>query len=106
MGLFFWRKKKKEAFKETEEIKREEALKKDEERLSKEKPKRYHVSQNKDTKSEHFKSWRVRKEDSDKTIKYFKTQKQAIDYAEDLARSQKTSIVIHKVDGSIRKQNY
>lgn len=67
---------------------------------------RYHVSQNKDEKSEHYKEWRIRKEGSDKTIKYFKTQKQAIDYAEDLAHSQGSSIVIHKVDGTLRKQDY
>ncbi len=72
----------------------------------KNKPGRYHVSQNKDDKSEFFKQWRVRKEGSDKTIKYFKTQKEAIGYAEQLADSAGSSIVIHKVDGSWRKQDY
>lgn len=67
---------------------------------------KYHVSQNKDTNSAYYKQWRVRKSGSAKTIKYFKTQKEAIEYAEDLAEKAGTSIVIHKVDGHIRKQNY
>ena len=67
---------------------------------------KYHVSQNKDDKSENFKKWRVRKEGSTKTIKFFDTQKEAIEYAEQLAESAGSSVVIHKVDGSIRKQDY
>lgn len=67
---------------------------------------KYHISQNKDDKSEFFKQWRVRKSGSDKTIKYFKTQKEAISYAKQLADNNDASIVIHKEDGSIRKQNY
>lgn len=67
---------------------------------------KYHVSQNKDKTSAYFKQWRVRKSGSQKTIKYFDTQKEAIDYAEDLAEKAGTTIVIHKLDGSIRKQNY
>lgn len=67
---------------------------------------RYHVAQNKDKKSAYFKQWRVRRSGSTKTIKYFDTQKEAIEYAEELAKKNDTSVVIHKVDGSIRKQNY
>ncbi|TVP94272.1 MAG: DUF2188 domain-containing protein [Acholeplasmatales bacterium] len=67
---------------------------------------RYHVSQNKDESSPHYKTWRVRKEGSDKTIQYFTTQKQAIEDAEKRAKKTGGSIVIHKVDGSIRKQKY
>lgn len=74
--------------------------------VSKDKPARYHVSQNKDEKSPYFKKWRVRKEGSTKTIKYFDTQKEAIEYATDLADKAKTTIVIHKLNGSIRKQDY
>lgn len=70
------------------------------------KPAKYHVSQNKDSDSPHFKRWRVRKQGSQKTIKYFDTQAEAIAFAEELAESQGSSIVIHKVDGSIRKQDY
>ena len=67
---------------------------------------KYHVSQNKDAKSNYFKQWRVRKEGSSKTIKYFNTQAEAIEFAEDLAEKNDTSVVIHKLDGSIRKQDY
>ncbi|MCU0105739.1 DUF2188 domain-containing protein [Acholeplasma vituli] len=67
---------------------------------------KYHISMNKDEKSPYFKKWRVRKEGSTKTIKYFDTQKEAIDYAQGLAEKASTSVVIHKVDGSIRKQDY
>ena len=74
--------------------------------LKAEKPKKYHVSQNKEEGTENFKKWRVRKEGSTKTIKFFDTQKEAIAYAEELAESAGSSVVIHKVDGSIRKQDY
>ncbi len=67
---------------------------------------KYHVSQNKDENSDNFKKWRVRKEGSTKTIKFFDTQKEAIEFAEQLAESAGSSVVIHKVDGSIRKQDY
>lgn len=67
---------------------------------------KYHVSQNKDEKSDNFKKWRVRKEGSTKTIKFFNTQKEAIEFAEGLAESAGSSVVIHKLDGSIRKQDY
>lgn len=70
------------------------------------KPAKYHVSQNKDPKSDNHKDWRVRKEGSEKTIKFFSTQKEAIEYAESLAVTAGSSVVIHKLDGSIRKQSY
>lgn len=70
------------------------------------KPAKYHVSQNKNPRSESYRQWRVRKEGSDKTIKYFNTQKEAIAFAESLAESLGSSIVVHKLDGSIRKQHY
>lgn len=70
------------------------------------KPQKYHVSQNKDEDTENFKKWRVRKEGSTKTIKFFDTQKEAIEFAEGLADNQGSSVVIHKLDGSIRKQDY
>jgi len=70
------------------------------------KPSKYHVSQNKDPKSDSYKKWRVRIEGSQKTIKFFDTQKEAIAHAEDLAKSAGSSVVVHKLDGTIRKQNY
>ncbi|MFA6801649.1 MAG: DUF2188 domain-containing protein, partial [Acholeplasmataceae bacterium] len=54
----------------------------------------------------HYKEWRVRKAGSTKTIKYFNTQADAIEYAKTLAENQNSSIVIHKVDGTLRKQDY
>ncbi|MFH0767114.1 MAG: DUF2188 domain-containing protein, partial [Bacillota bacterium] len=67
---------------------------------------KYHVSQNKDPRSDSYRKWRVRKEGSEKTIKFFDTQKEAIEFAGGLAITAQTSVVIHKMDGSIRKQDY
>lgn len=64
---------------------------------------RYHVSQNKDQNSPHYKRWRVRKQGSQKTIKYFNTQKEAITHAEELSKNAGSSVVIHKKTGQIRK---
>lgn len=72
----------------------------------KEKLQKYHVSQNKDADAVNYMRWRVRKDSSDKTIQYFDTQKLAIDFAQDLAAKLGTTVVIHKLDGSIRKQDY
>lgn len=69
-------------------------------------PPKYHVSQNKNPKSEHYKKWRVRLAGSDKTIKFYDTQKEAIEAAKEFAENNDGSVVIHKVDGSIRKQDY
>ena len=41
-----------------------------------------------------------------KALKLFKTQAEAIDYAETKADNQDGSISIHKVNGKMRKQNY
>ncbi len=89
-------------------LKKEEVEEKVEEKDSSKSPKipKYHVSQNKDEGTENFKKWRVRKAGSTKTIKFFDTQKEAIVFAEQLAESAGSSVVIHKVDGSIRKQDY
>lgn len=69
-------------------------------------PAKYHISQNKDENSEHYKKWRVRKQGSQKTIQYFNTQKEAIKFAESLSERAGTGLVIHKKNGEIRKQNY
>lgn len=66
----------------------------------------YHITQVKDDTSEFNKMWRVRRSGSDKVIKHFKTQKEAIDHAKKYANDNETNIVIHKVDGKIRKQKY
>lgn len=66
----------------------------------------YHISQNKNEDSEHYKEWRVRKEGSKKTIKFFRTQKEAIDFANKLIQNNDGQVVVHRVDGRIRKQGW
>lgn len=130
--MCFWRKKKKVKESEKQEVKEQSKVedkpkqevksplvKKEEKTVKKESVKqeekpvsepqqsqKYHISQNNDDKSKFYKQWRVRKSGSNKTIKFFKTQKEAIDYAKSLAKNADTDIVIHKVDGKIRKQKY
>ena len=64
----------------------------------------YHVTLDKDEDSDHYKMWRVRKERSNKTMQFFKTQAEAVDYAKNLADESGASVVIHKADGTIREQ--
>ncbi len=66
----------------------------------------YHVSQNKAPRTEKYKLWRVRLEGSDKTIKYFPTQEEAINYAKQVATNNNGQVVIHKLRGQIRKNKY
>ncbi|MFA5283396.1 MAG: DUF2188 domain-containing protein [Bacilli bacterium] len=58
----------------------------------------YHISQRKD-----LNKWQVKKNQAEKAIKLFVTQKEAIEYAEGLAKSQGGSIRVHGMDGKIRK---
>lgn len=125
--MCFWRRKKKKAEKPVVESKKEvkeqkvekevevkpqtEATEKPEVKPVETEEKKevkdiYHITLNNDKKSKYFKMWRVRKANSTKTIKYFETQLEAIKFAEDLAEKNDGSIVIHKMDGSIRKQDY
>lgn len=62
--------------------------------------KRYHISLREDEK------WQVKCEGAEKALKLFDTQKDAIAYAKSVADNQEGSIVIHKVDGKIRKTKY
>ena len=62
--------------------------------------KRYHISQRDDGK------WQVKAEGAEKALKLFDTQKEAIAYAKTVADNQEGSIIIHKVDGKIRKTKY
>ncbi len=62
---------------------------------------RYHVLYRRDDKK-----WYIKREGSDKVIRVLETQKEAIAYATIKAINQDTTIVIHKKDGKIRKQNY
>lgn len=60
----------------------------------------YHISLREDGK------WQVKRGAAEKALKLFDTQNEAIAYAKSVAENQDTSIVIHKKDGKIRKQNY
>lgn len=59
----------------------------------------YHISQRKE-----LNKWQVKKNQANKAVKLFDTQKEAIEYAEALARSQGGSIRVHGVSGKIRKK--
>jgi uncharacterized protein YdaT len=61
----------------------------------------YHVSKRKEDDM-----WQVKNAGSEKVLKLFKTQKEAIEYAKKLSDNQDGKMVIHKEDGKIRKQNY
>ena len=81
---------------DTEQTAKKETLKRD----------TYHISQNKNDESDHAKEWRIRKQGSDKTIKFFSTQKEAIGFAKNLASKNNGKVVIHKLSGAIRKKKY
>ncbi len=50
--------------------------------------------------------WIVKRENSSKIVRSLETQKEAISYATIKALTNDTTVVIHKKDGKIRKQNY
>jgi len=58
----------------------------------------YHVSQ-------HILGWQVKLAKGEKVIKTFKTQKEAIEYAKSLVKTNGGSIRVHSMKGSIRKAN-
>ena len=59
--------------------------------------KTYHIAKRADGK------WQVKLANGQVAIKLFSTQKEAIDYAEKLAKNQDGSIRVHSVKGKIRK---
>ena len=59
----------------------------------------YHISQSKSVDGQ----WQVKLAGGDKAIKIFKTQKEAIDFAKGLIRTQGGSIRIHSMKGKMRK---
>lgn len=60
----------------------------------------YHVSK----RDNDGREWKVFIQGSDKVIKLFKTQKEALDYANDLAKSNgNATVMLHGLDGKIRK---
>ena len=58
----------------------------------------YHVSKRKEDSQ-----WKVFNAGSDKVIKLFKTQAEALDYAKALAKKQDGSVMLHGLDGKLRK---
>jgi len=49
--------------------------------------------------------WSVRKSGASRASKIFDTQKEAVDYARDQAKREKSELYIHKKDGTIRQKN-
>lgn len=49
--------------------------------------------------------WSVKKGGALKATKTFKTQKEAISYARELSRSQRSELYVHKRDGTIRSKD-
>lgn len=87
-----------------EDKKEKKRLEKQKEEESNEETKelgKYHVLYRKDDNK-----WYVKREGSDKTLRVLETQAEAIAWATIKALNQDTTIVIHKRDGKIRKQNY
>lgn len=49
--------------------------------------------------------WQVKATGSDKALKLFNTQKEAIEYANQLAKNQNVSVRVHSKEGKLRKHN-
>jgi uncharacterized protein YdaT len=49
--------------------------------------------------------WSVRKSGSSRATRVFDTQKEAIEYAKDLAKKEQSEIYIHRRDGTISDKN-
>lgn len=53
----------------------------------------------------HDKKWGVKAEGSDRVTKTFDKKQDAKDYATQIAKNQKTELIIHKADGTIENKN-
>jgi len=62
-------------------------------------PKTHHVVPNPDG------GWNVRKGGSERASKHFDTQNDAIDWAREVSQNQRTELVIHRRDGTIRQKD-
>ncbi len=60
----------------------------------------YHVSKREDDKT--GREWKVFIEGSNKVIKIFKTQQEALDYALSLRKDKETAVKLHGLNGKIR----
>ncbi len=63
----------------------------------------YHVNYYEDADPSLDGKWRVVREGSQRALKYFRTQKEAIDYANVIARNQNVGVIVYRKDGQIRK---
>lgn len=50
--------------------------------------------------------WQIKKSGSNRALKRFRTQKEAIEFAKGLEETTGTAYVIHKADGKTRKKTY
>lgn len=91
--------KKPKAKVEPKEVKKTEPSK--ETAGKKEVAKNYHITQRKEDGK-----WQVKSAGSEKVIKLFDTQAEAIAYTNKMAKNQDGNITIHKKDGKIRKLKY
>jgi uncharacterized protein YdaT len=53
----------------------------------------------------HDDKWAARREHSERVSRQFDTQKDAIDYARQVARTEHLELVIHRPDGTIRDKD-
>ena len=49
--------------------------------------------------------WAVKKEGSEKVTRIYDNQSDAIEYAKEIAKNQKSELIIHGKDGKIREKN-
>ena len=92
---------KKSAAPKKEAPKKETAKKVEVKKEEKAKPTIYHVSK----RDNDGREWKVFIETSDKVIKLFKTQQEALSYAQSLAKNKNdgSSVRLHGLDGKMRK---
>lgn len=85
-----------------EEVKKEE-VKPEPKKVVLEESLDYHVTYFEEADSSLAGKWRVVRENSQRPLKYFRTQQEAIDYANEIANNQGVGVVVHRKDGKIRK---
>ena len=112
--MFGWFKKKKKKDEKKQEpvvvkqeIKEEpkvEEPKAEEKQEKKETPKKrqaaMHITKHKDG------GWQVKRENAQRALRKFDTQKEAIEYAKKIEKEKGIGYIIHKADGTTRKKNY
>ena len=112
-GFLRKKKKKKEAQQETPKPVKQEVVeetpeepeKKDVKEEKKETPKKkrqaaMHITKHKDG------GWQVKRENAQRALRKFDTQKEAIEYAKKIEDEKGIGYIIHKADGSTRKKRY